>query len=176
MHVWWPARYPPTASCCLGDSHSPQVHAAACTRHGPSLQVRNLPLAWPPVLHSTAQSRRNCIHTLLADFRCLPSLALGCAPMPAPDPVPFPQPNRDADPNHSYSRSTPLPLLLPVPAVDVNECVANATLCTGPSLVPPFCVNTPGSYECACNTGYRGFDPTTNTCAGKAQGGCAWHA
>ncbi len=55
--------------------------------------------------------------------------------------------------------------------VDIDECAANATLCSDPTVVAGSCVNTPGSYQCTCKPGYQGFDRTTNTCSGKAQGG-----
>ena len=41
---------------------------------------------------------------------------------------------------------------------DVDECEEDASLCENGE-----CVNTPGSYRCECDTGYR-YEPNSNTC------------
>ncbi len=118
-------------------------------------QGRELHLAYIPLLRAKSS---------VAPVR------IDCALLPAPDPVPFASTHHKPDPNNPQSQTMHLPCPLPMHTVDIDECAANATICNGPSLVAGSCVNTPGSYQCSCNTGYRGFDRTTNTCAGKAQG------
>ena len=43
---------------------------------------------------------------------------------------------------------------------DINECSMNATLCG------QVCLNTAGSYSCACNDGYQ-FVGGSNQCEGR---------
>ena len=47
---------------------------------------------------------------------------------------------------------------------DVDECKRDTNLCENGR-----CINTPGSFRCDCNTGYR-YNQTAHTCEGIVQG------
>ena len=45
---------------------------------------------------------------------------------------------------------------------EINECVMMPGMCKHGT-----CVNTPGSFHCECNRGYR-YDEASHTCIGKS--------
>ena len=52
-------------------------------------------------------------------------------------------------------------ILIRTSCIDYDECATNNTLCD------QVCMNTFGSYECACNSGYRLLEDSMS-CEGKS--------